>query len=176
MIRSKLIVLFVVAFIMACGNQHAPANITYERFHELPRQFAIDFLSDTNFEASFAKNKHQKIIYKTLTCSLSDDANFDIKHRLRFAFEGDIQLQNAFDSGGKVAYRYTSKGNFYENISNSHHDLIWGESLTQILQARKSIQCKVVMTVYLSSPYYSNKMSIPTADITLRTEERQEIP
>ncbi|WP_146204658.1 hypothetical protein [Massilia glaciei] len=63
-------------------------------------------------------------------------------------------------------YNYIAVTDFYESLDGgTSRNLLFGSSLEKILKSRSTIPCRVVITVYLSQPFYSAPMSIPTGDI-----------
>lgn len=158
--------MIVACVASACSEPEATANLSYVRMYQQPTTTVVEFTSDLNIEALYEKNRYQKVVRKYLKCALDDDQNFDVENRMRYAFEGTLELQGASKVGDKITYRYRSHGDLYEQPPGSNDlNLLRGQTLVGILGNKSTVPCKVIMTVYVSSPYYSNTMSIPSADI-----------
>lgn len=164
---KRICTLLLVALIaLGCSDPKPIAKLRYTKLTEQPSIFAVEFDSDINLEELFAKNKHQKIVVKKLMCPLGDDQNFDVEHNMQHFFRGGLQLQGATEIGERTTYRYLSRGYFYENTpGRTDMKFLSGAALAGVLGSKKSVPCKVIMTVYMSSPYYSETMSIPVEDI-----------
>jgi hypothetical protein len=171
--------LIMACLTSACSEPKPSANLNYVRMYQQPTTSVVEFNSDLDIDALYSKNRHQKVVRKFLRCALGEDRNFDVEHRMRYVFEGTLELQGPSQAGNKTAFRYLSHGDFYENPPhNNDLDLLRGKGLADVLGAKKSVPCKVIMTVYMSSPYYSGTMSIPTADILTvsNTPRNAELP
>ncbi len=147
----------------ACSNSKTTATLDYVQLLREPNVFVVEFDSDIDLDALHAKNTNQKVVAKNLICALGSDQNFDVDHKMQEYFLGSVQRQ---ESVGQARYRYRSRGNFYHDTPGSTDmKFLAGAALEAVLGAKKSVACKVVMTVYMASPYYSNSMEIPAQHI-----------
>lgn len=150
----------------ACSEPKASATLTYVMMYQQSTTTVVEFDSDMNIEELYEKNRHQKLVRKYLKCALGDDQNFDVENKMRYAFEGTLELQGSSKVGEKTTYRYLSHGDFYEQPPDSNDlELLREQTLVGVLGAKSAVPCKAIMTVYASSPYYSNAMSMPSSDI-----------
>ena len=137
------------------------------------REFTISFTSDIEMLELFKKEDGDNpLVWARLVCTLDDDTNFSVKHNLRRYARGEVELTKI---GGKVQdddYLYAFKLNFYEENDGEGRSSLKNKELNRLLSGRHGIPCKVVMTVYLSAPYYSNTMYVPVKDL-LREVNRQ---
>lgn len=155
--------------VAGCADDRPAANLVFKGLYEKPQGFVFEFTSDRNFDALYVDNKYRNVVRKSLICSLTSDENFDLEHRLQYVFEGDVELVDQPKKNTMGAYRYLSLGDFYERTSGSSADLLRGESLRRLLEKRKFVHCRVIMTIYLSSPYFSNVMLVPTGPLMMAT-------
>lgn len=163
-----LLIPVIAALTVGCHGNHPTATIAFEKIYKTQSGgFIVQFNSDIDFEALYSSNKYRKIVRKFLTCSLSNDENFDVEHQLQYEYTGRVELASKPSDLDKKFYRYTSFGNFHENVSSPSSKPLWGQSLQRLLDSKKAIPCRVIMTVYLSSPYYSNVMLVPTDAIKI---------
>lgn len=161
---KSLSLVLLTALLTGCANDRPKANLTFEGIRPEGHSLAIEFLSDKNFDALYADNKQLNIVRKALMCSLTSDENFDVEHQLKYEFRGDVELApNAAKTNG--GFRYRSVGGFYENVSSSNSAPLSDDAVRRLLVGKDAIKCKVLMTIYLSSPYYSNIMLVPTDKI-----------
>lgn len=171
LVQAKLVtgnrlfsLLLVACLASACSGSNPSANLSYKRLSREQATSVVEFNADLDIDALYAKNRYQKDIRKFLRCALSDDQNFDVEHKMRYVFEGSLKLQGSSRAQDKATYRYLSHGDFYENPPNNNDlDLLRREKLADVLGGKKLVPCKVIMTVYMSSPYYSGTMFIPTS-------------
>lgn len=149
-----------------CGDSKTAATLNYVQLMREPSVFIVEFDSDLDLEAPYAQNRHQKIISKSLMCALGDDQQIDVNHKLPAYFMGTVQLHQTINVKNSTRYRYRSRGNFYHDTPGSSDMKHLGESaLAGVLGTKQSVPCKVIMTVYMASPYYSRAMAIPVQDI-----------
>lgn len=160
---NKLVPLLVMTTLTAgCSDNYPKATIEFHKIYRSPQGFVFEFKSDINFDELHASNKHQKVVRKFLTCSLSNDEDLDIEHQLQYDFIGNIEPATQPSDPERELFHYSSIGDFHENTSSSSSNLLRGTSLRRLLDSKKAIPCRVIMTVYLSSPYYSKVMLVPT--------------
>ena len=149
-----------------CSDSKTAAALNYVQLIREPSVFIVEFDSDLDMEAPYAQNRHQKIVSKSLKCALGDDQQIDVNHKLPAYFMGTVQLHQTANAKNGTRYRYQSRGNFYHDTPGSSDMKLLGESaLAGVLGTKQSVPCKVIMTVYMSSPYYSRAMAIPVQDI-----------
>jgi hypothetical protein len=162
--RRIAALLTIAIFASGCTDSKPAASVHYAKLYPMRDIFGVDFHSDLNFEELYAKD--QEIISKRLVCALGNDQDFGVEHRMQYVFRGDFDLRGTSKIGERTTYRYFSHGDFYENPPESSDvKLLNGSKLTDVLGNKKSVPCKVIMTIYMTSPYYSSTMLIPTKDI-----------
>lgn len=157
--------------IIACG-QHVPgAKLAYEKVYEHNGSIAIRFVSSVDLEELFKRNRVQKPVRTYLLCALGEDVNFDIERRMSYTIEGNFKVARR---GSKIAYQalgslYASRGKGLE------YEAIKSAEMIKILTKKDAIPCKVIITVYLSSPYYSDTLYIPMADLKKAIQDKLEL-
>lgn len=171
--RTSAALLLTVCLASGCGERKPAAKLSYVQMTLLASGTLVEFDSDVDLEALYAKNSDQKIVVKNLMCALGDDQNFDVTHKMPAYFLGSVQLHGK-PNGESTRYRYRSIGQFYRDTpGQTDMKLLSGAELLPVLGIKKAVPCKVIMTVYMSSPYYSQAMMVPVADI-LRVAHRPE--
>jgi hypothetical protein len=90
-----------------------------------------------------------------------------VEHQLKYFASGRIELIQASTIRDDGKFLYESAVHFWESPANEmgSDKSLAKEDLDFLIKNKNEIPCKVRMTVYLSSPYYSNTMFIPAADI-----------
>lgn len=111
---KRTMLLIAATMDSACSAPKPTANLNYVRMYQQPTTMVVEFSSDLNIEGLYAQHRHQKVVRKFLRCALGDDQNFDVENRMRYAFEGTLELQGSSSTGEKKAFRYLSHGDFYE--------------------------------------------------------------
>ena len=163
--RTTAALLLTVLLASGCGERKPAANLSYVQMTTLASGTLVEFDSDIDLEALYAKNSDQKIVVKNLMCALGDDQNFNVTHKMRAYFLGSVQLHGK-PEGETTRYRYRSIGQFYRDTpGQSDMKPIAGADLLPVLGNKTTLPCKVIMTIYMSSPYYSQAMMVPVADI-----------
>lgn len=171
--KTSAALLLTVCLASGCGERKPAAKLSYVQTTLLASGTLVEFDSDIDLEALYAKNSDQKIVVKNLMCALGDDQNFDVTHKMPAYFLGSVQLHGK-PNGESTRYRYRSIGQFYRDTpGQTDMKLLSGAELLPVLGIKKAVPCKVIMTVYMSSPYYSQAMMVPVADI-LRVAHRPE--
>jgi hypothetical protein len=173
---SVLPVLLALASLSACTATTPVAKLKYLGISSTPdRNYHLKFESDQPLLELFAKNKHRKVVLAELVCSLDNDHNFDFGHRLKSFAKGGFDFIEKKKASGQTGYAFDSTLHFWEGApTNMGSDQsLAKEELDVLLKAKESIPCKVRMTVYLSSPYYSETMLVPAKDILAVALPRQ---
>ena len=155
-----------VMAIVACSHGKPGANLTYVKIAKLQYSYQIDFESDLNVEALFAANHNQKVIQRRFMCALENDHDFALTHTIKRTFDGTMDIGNAGQGLPNGKFAYTSTGDFIETADggSSYQDLD-AKVVRTLLAARVTVPCKLYMTVYMSNPYYSETMFIPTVEL-----------
>lgn len=100
-----------------------------------------------------------------MICALENDRNFSIEHNLQRFYRGAIDLNRAMSSNRR-SYRYSASGNFFLGFDNGGQTKVLEPvELDGLLKSKENIECKVVLTIFLSKPYYSASMFIPVERI-----------
>lgn len=164
--KRVLFPLLIALLGSGCSETKPIANLKFIKIYQLPAVVVVEFDSDTELEALYAANKHQKIVVKKLLCALGGDQNFDVEHSMQHFFRGNMQLVGSSTVEGKKSYRYASRGDFYQNSPGQRDmNLLRGDALRTMLSDKKSVPCKVIMTVYMAEPYYSAPLLIPVNEL-----------
>lgn len=157
--------IWIFVFLVGCTANKPTAELIYKNIYFAGESIAINFYSNIEFDKIYADNRLQNVVRTYLLCALDNDENFDVKHRLRYTFEGNLALRQP-PNARESRYSYRALGSFYANSADgSEFGLIRDKELVKILGQNKYVPCKVIMTVYFSSSYYSNTMLIPVSDI-----------
>lgn len=171
--RTSAALLLAVCLASGCGERKPAARLTYVQMTMQASGTLVEFDSDIDLEALYAKNSDQKIVVKNLMCALGDDQNFDVTHKMQAYFLGSVQLHGK-SKGESTRYRYRSIGHFYRDTpGKTDMKLLAGADLLPVLGNKKTVPCKVIMTIYMSSPYYSQAMMVPVADILRKARPPQ---
>ncbi len=153
---------------LAAGCSHAKpiANLKYAEINKVPRAYEIKFSSDLNLDTLFNPDADEKVVARRLICALEDDHDFSVKHTIKRFFRGEFIALPAAPASQAGQFHYLAKSDFYETLDDdASRDHISDETLRKLLSGKKTIPCKVVMTVYMKEPYYSATMLVPVSDI-----------
>ena len=153
---------------LAAGCSHAKpvANLTFSEIKKVTRAYEIKFSSDINLDALFNPDADEKVVARRLICALEDDHDFSVKHSLDRYYRSEFTAIAAVPSSPPGRFHYLAKSDFYETFDeDASRQHITDEALRKLLSGKKTIPCKVVMTVYMKQPYYSATMLIPAEDI-----------
>jgi hypothetical protein len=104
----------------------------------------------------------RKVVTRQLRCALKEDQDFSDEHVIERYGEGQVIKECAWSDDGRLYYTSLFFETFNKDTTRKY---ISGEELKRILGHREKIPCKVVMTIYLSNPYYSATMWVPSAEI-----------
>lgn len=171
----KFALFVVISLCAACTVHNKPAaNIKFSRMESMRESYKIGriegvtkryklyFTSDVDLLSLFKQG--EGFIGARLICALEDDADFSVKHTIKSSMRGDVER---FKSSDDVdGYGYMSNINFKETLDNgTTHTYLDEKRIRDMLSRKNEIPCKVVMTIYLTNPYYSNTMYVPVADI-----------
>ncbi len=169
---KNVLIAFAMLLCAACATDHGKpaANLTFlsmsKRMYgntSLPI-YTMILASDQNFSTFFKQKNDQTPIFKWLFCSLNGDEDFSVTHRPRWTLDGNMASDPQRNIGGK--YIYKIKVNFYENLGNGNNNLISDREIIKLfLVKNSSIPCKLMMTVFLRNPYYSETMHIPSNEL-----------
>lgn len=164
--RSALSVLLAISLI-ACAAKAPVAHLSYLGIKAVGFNYHLKFSSDVPILELFSKNKHQRIVFAELVCSLDADNNFEIGHRMRFFAQGGIEFIEKASIAGRTSYIFDSDISFREAPRNElgSDQTLSKEELNQLLNGKISIPCKVRMTVNFSNPYYSETFFVPAKDV-----------
>jgi hypothetical protein len=147
----------------ACSESWPVANLKFIGVLGGADYIRLNYKSDVNFESMFDAGSMRKIVTKRLLCALSEDQNFSVGHVIQEYGEGEVLRGK---NPGAAIFGYVSPVYFfYTDDNDTTRNYIEGSTLRVLLRQRKKIPCKVVMTVYLSSPYYSAVMWVPNSEI-----------
>lgn len=175
--------IFITSFLCtSCMPHNKPvANIEYSGVTSIEKTFSSSqengepirakeytmlFTSDIELLELFKKDDGDNpLVWARLVCALDNDVNFSVEHRMQRYIHGTVEPDTQ-KIEPVTNFKYLSKFNFFETTDNgSSESYIDKEHLNYLLSKRTLIPCKVVMTVYLSSPYYSNTVNIPTKNL-----------
>lgn len=171
----RLLVVIVLIGMAGCASDAKPlANLTFSVIKKAPAGYAIEFHSDIDIDSLFASESTRKIVSRQLICALENDRNFSVEHKMARFFSGDVELQKTDSDNSGRGYRYLSNGLFYLNFNDGSRlaKLTEGEVIN-LVSVQDEIECKVVMTVFLSKPYYSAAMKIPPAQVVKLLRENK---
>lgn len=161
--RSIFLFLMILVIMPACSEKRPVANLKFVHAANGFNHIKFYYQSDTNLDQLFDPEAMRKVVTKRLLCALADDQNFDVKHIIERYGEGDV-LQEGNSDG--ATFEYLSPVYFFQtDDKDTTRNYIDGEALRFFLLQREKIPCKVVMTVYMSNPYYSATMWVPSSEI-----------
>lgn len=157
----------LAAGLFACAAQAPVARVNYLGIKAVGYNYHLKFASDQPILELFAKNKHQRVVLAELVCSLDADHDFDIEHNLKYFARGGFEVAEKAANKAEAKYVFEAIVHFWEGHGNNigSDQALAKEELDLLLKGKEEIPCKVRMTVYLSSPYYSETMMVPVKDI-----------
>lgn len=179
----KALFILIISLCAACTPHNKPiANIQFskttstEKIYEplqeggepiKSRTHTIYFTSNIEILNLFKEeNSSNPVVSPRLICALENDEDFSVKHRMKRYIYGYIDRDNIATSSSAGLFDYAIEFNFIEgNDSGSSESNIEKQKLNELLSKKQTVPCKVVMTIYLSAPYYSNTMYIPAEDL-----------
>jgi hypothetical protein len=160
---KRLVVAFMALSCAACfSTPEPPALLQFVSFTKKTYGYDFEFTSDTDFFATYWVRGRRPVVVRWLVCSLDDDTNFAVDHTLKRFMRGSIEpvLRHAVDQ--RLKFSYTTHLNFsVTNDQGTSDDDLSSQEVNRLLADRTTIPCKVVMTIYLSKPYYSKTMHVP---------------
>lgn len=163
MIRRVILFLIVLAITPACSQSRPVANLKFVEALNGVSHIKLRYRSNTDFDSVVDPEGKRKVVSRRLLCALGDDQDFSVDHVIERYAAGELFKESAL-SPTEIAY--VTPVYFFETFDkDTTRKYIDGEKLRMLLSRREKIPCKVVMTVYLSSPYYSSTMWIPTSKI-----------
>lgn len=151
-----------------CVAKAPSAHLEYLGMKPHGKEHYLHFKSDVHLFELFAKNKHQKVVLAELACALDDDHNLAFDNPLKHFATGRLEsIGKNSNADGTKPYVFASLMFFWKSLDNTQtsNEYLNREQLAALFKDRKVIPCRVRMTVYLSSPYYSEVMLVPTKDI-----------
>ena len=180
----RVVLLFVaLSLCSACVPHNKPvANIqfssvtsadkVYESLREVGgpiviRNYTMHFTSNIEMLELFKKEDGTNpLVSARLVCALEDDTNFSVKHNMQRYVEDGIKCGGLERKSQGNVFNYISEFDFFETKDDGGSESrLEKQELNNMLSQKREIPCKVVITVYLSTPYYSNAMYVPVKDI-----------
>jgi len=164
----RFLMLVLLIGLSACKfNARPVANLTFSTFQKVHAGYMIEFYSDIDIDSLFASAHTRKVVAKKLICALEDDRDFSVEHNMARFFRGGVEFQEAVLEKSRQKYRYLSDGIFYLSFDNgSQVTKLTEDEVVSLLSNKKEIECKVIMTIFLSRPYYSATMKISAEKIS----------
>lgn len=163
--------MFIASFLLVAladctSSSKPPANLNFSSIEKSSLGYAIEFYSDMDIESLFSTERTRKIVARSLVCALENDHDFSVEHNIERAFRGGVELQGSELRGTKKQYRYLSEGNFFYSFNNgSQQAPLEKDEVIKLLAEKSVIECRIVMTIYFSKPYFSGSMMIPARDV-----------
>jgi len=172
----RLALTLMTSLLAGCTDGRPQANLQFLNIEKTRDYVEIRFKSDMNLDKIFKDNKNQRPVHSELICSLNADANLDFDHRLTNFANGT--LTEFSETTGRNKYNFKASLLFWRAAADdSGSDTILAdEEVINLLIQTKEIPCLYRMTIYLSKPYYTKKIIVPSKDIidVLRsTDSRQ---
>jgi hypothetical protein len=173
--KRTILMVLLAASLFACAAKAPVARINYLGIQAVGYNYHLKFASDQPILDLFAKNKHQRVVLAELVCSLDADQNFDIEHNMKYFARGGFEVAEKAADKDDAKYVFEAIVHFWEGSGNNagSDQSLAKEELEVLLKGKKEIPCKVRMTVYLSTPYYSETMPVPVKDILSVAKPRQ---
>jgi hypothetical protein len=163
MIRGVLVLSIVLATAPACSQNRPVANLKFVEASNGVNHIKFRYQSDTDFDSLVDPTGKRKVVTRRLRCALEEDQDFSVEHVIERYGDGQVIKEGVF---GQAAIDYMTPVYFFETFNkDTTRKYISGEDLKMFLGRREKIPCKVVMTIYLSRPYYSATMWIPSYEI-----------
>ena len=171
--KNRLATLLVI-FLISCAAKAPVAKINYMGIEAVGFSYHLLFAADVPILELFSENKHQRIVFSELVCSLDTDHNFDIEHKLKYFAQSGFKFLKQTTIAEKKAYVFDADIEFREAPADEmgNDQSIAKEKLTILLKDKKSIPCKIRMTVDFSTPYYSETFLVPATDILAAVSNR----
>jgi len=148
-----------------CTDARPQANLQFLNIEKTRDYAEIRFKSDMNLDKIFKDNKNQRPVHRELICSLSADANLEFYHRLTNFASGT--LTELRETTEKNKYGFKASLLFWHSAADDSGSdtMLADEEVIILLGTTREIPCLYRMTVYLSKPYYTKKMTVPSKDI-----------
>ena len=153
--------------LVSCTAKAPTAQINYLGIKAVGFNYHVKFASDVHILELFSNNRHQRVVFAELVCSMDADHNFDVEHRLKYSAHGGFDLLEKISVSGKPMYVFDADIGFWkasESEMGSDRSLPRDE-IGELLKKTAAIPCKVRMTVNFSEPYYSEAFFVPSRDI-----------
>ena len=162
MIEFRVVALVIFLLLSGCSVGDRPdAHLSFSKFYQSEARYAIEFYSDRDIDRLFFPEKGEKTVSRSLICALEKDQDFRVEHSLAKLFDGGLNLEGR---EGVQRYKYSSAGNFFLTWDgDARRRTLDSREVLKLLEDKQEINCKVVVTVYLHRPYYSQVMKIPVS-------------
>ena len=161
--RTLLAVCLFCVPLSACSAKKPVADLAFSHFKKAGDAYEVGFKSNIDLDALYASEKDEKVVSRRLICALDKDRDFSVNHSLQKYLRGEIA---PLAQKQPSTYSYLAHADFYKSFDNdTTRQYIDERELAEILSKTPEIACKVVMTVYMKSPYYSATMLIPAGEI-----------
>jgi hypothetical protein len=163
MMRGILLLLIMLAITPSCSQSRPVANLTFVEATNGVSHIKLRYRSDIDFDAVVDPAGNRKVVSRRLLCALEADQDFSVDHVIERYGAGEVIKQRVLSP---TAIEYVTPVYFLEtHDKDTTRQYIRGEKLKIVLGNREKMPCKVVMTIYLSSAYYSATMWIPISEI-----------
>jgi hypothetical protein len=155
-----------VGLALACtacfSTPERPATLTFSKFAPSGYGYELTFESDTDFFASYWVRDRRPVVGRFLSCSLDDDTDFSVGHELSRFLRGNIESNGPRGTNQLTTFTYKVWLDFRETKNGGTTEQgLSRATVNKLLAGRSNIPCRVVMTIYLSKPYYSKTMQVP---------------
>ncbi|WP_233202495.1 MULTISPECIES: hypothetical protein [unclassified Dyella] len=156
-------ILLALACTACFSTPEPPASLGFERFTQKKYEYyEFVFKSNVDFFSTYWVKEGRPVIRRMLVCSLDGDTDFSVEHTLQRFMRGEIESIGRAAEGKQTQYNYAALVNFSETLDGGRSDNhLSGDAINQLLADRSTVPCKVIMTIYLSKPYYSKTMQVP---------------
>jgi len=161
----RLALTLMTLLLAGCTDARPQANLQFLNIEKTRDYAEIKFNSDMNLDKIFKDNKNQRPVHSELICSLSADANLEFDHRLTNFANGT--LTEFSETAGKNKYNFKASLLFWRSPADESGSdtMLADEEVINLLRQTKEIPCLYRMTIYLSEPYYTKKMTVPSKNI-----------
>lgn len=161
------IVLAVLLLILSGCTRYTPARLKLADVHPDARFFEIRFSSDTRFENLYVDSFFQSPGSAAFICSNEQHPRFDVEYETNNIARGVIKYEGTDTTHNKNDYIYRAHLIFWTTDKESPHEMMLSaDEVILKLKNQQHLACRVRVSVYMGSPYYSEILYIPTDLLT----------
>lgn len=127
----------------------------------------VYFESEVNVLDIYADSSFRKNISTNFICSLADHPSFSTESDHRNVARGLVEPTGRNRQRGEQPYQFKASLLFIDPVRSSRETSVYpsNSELAKLLKTRQELKCKVRVLAYLTPPYFSETLLIPTDNI-----------